>query len=128
VRCPLTRAGIKATSALSRDSIRVNATFCFSAAQAIIAAKAAAYIISSFVVRLDDIGFSGIALIRSITQICRHHGYATQVLAASLRPPTHVVDSALAPSHLGAMPFKVMAMLFNHPRTDKVLQIEPAVR
>jgi transaldolase len=139
VKCPLTREGIKATSALSRDGIRVNVTLCFSAAQAIIAAKAGAYIISPFVGRLDDIGFTGMDLIRSITQIYRNYGYSTQVLAASLRSPTHVIDSALAGSHIGTMPFKVMDMLFNHPLTDKGLeqfmkdwhktfQEEPAVR
>jgi transaldolase len=139
VKCPLTREGIKATSALSGDGIRVNVTLCFSAAQAIIAAKAGAYIVSPFVGRLDDIGFTGMDLIRSITQIYRNYGYATQVLAASLRSPTHVIDSALAGSHIGAMPFKVMDMLFNHPLTDKGLeqflkdwhktfQEEPAVR
>jgi transaldolase len=122
VKCPLTREGIKATAALSRDGIRVNVTLCFSAGQAIIAAKAGAYIISPFVGRLDDIGFTGMDLIRSITQIYKNYGYNTQVLAASLRSPTHVIDSALAGSHIGTMPFKVMDMLFNHPLTDKGLE------
>jgi transaldolase len=139
VKCPLTREGIKATAALSSDGIRVNVTLCFSAAQAIIAAKAGAYIISPFVGRLDDIGFTGVDLIRSITHIYRNYGFATQVLAASLRSPTHVIDSATAGAHIGTMPFKVMDMLFNHPLTDKGLdqfmkdwhktfQEEPAAR
>jgi transaldolase len=121
VKCPLTREGIKATSALSKEGIRVNVTLCFSAGQALLAAKAGAYIVSPFVGRLDDIGAVGVDLIRAITQIYGNYGYKTQVLAASLRGPTHVIDSALAGAHIGTMPFKVMDMLFNHPLTDKGL-------
>ena len=122
VKCPLTRDGIKATSALSKEGIRVNVTLCFSAGQALLAAKAGAYIISPFVGRLDDVGAVGMDLIRSITQIYKNYGYKTQVLAASLRGPTHVIDSALAGAHIGTMPFKVLDMLFNHPLTDKGLE------
>lgn len=122
VKCPLTREGIKATSALSKEGIRVNVTLCFSAAQALIAAKAGAYIISPFVGRLDDIGSTGMDLIRSITHIYKNYGYRTQVLAASLRSPTHVIDSAAAGADIGTMPFKVMDMLFNHPLTDKGIE------
>ena len=121
VKCPLTRDGIKACSALSKQGIRINVTLCFSAGQALIAAKAGAYIISPFVGRLDDIGWTGMELIKSITQIYKNYGYKTQVLAASLRSPTHVIDSALAGAHIGTMPFKVLDMLFNHPLTDKGL-------
>src|SRR5260221_2372075 len=85
VKCPLTRDGIMATSALSKDGLRVNVTLCFSAAQALIAAKAGAYIISPFVGRLDDVGAVGMDLIRSITHIYKNYGYKTHVLAASLR-------------------------------------------
>jgi transaldolase len=122
VKCPLIREGIKATSALSKEGIRVNVTLCFSAAQALLAAKAGAYIISPFVGRLDDIGETGMNLIRSITAIYKNYGFRTQVLAASLRSPTHVIDSALAGAHIGTMPFKVLDMLFNHPLTDKGLE------
>jgi len=122
VKCPLTRDGIMATSALSKEGIRVNVTLCFSAGQALLAAKAGAYIISPFVGRLDDIGYEGMELIRSITKIYSNYGYKTQVLAASLRSPTHVIDSALAGAHIGTMPFKVLDMLFNHPLTDKGLE------
>jgi transaldolase len=121
VKCPLTREGIKATSALSKEGIRVNVTLCFSEAQALLAAKAGAYIVSPFVGRLDDIGAVGMDLIRGITQIYQNYGYKTQVLAASLRGPMHVIDSALAGAHIGTMPFKVLDMLFNHPLTDKGL-------
>jgi len=121
VKCPLTRDGIVATSALAKQGIRVNVTLCFTAGQALLAAKAGAYIISPFVGRLDDIGYTGMDLIRSIVQIYGNYGYKTQILAASLRSPTHVIDSAMAGAHIGTMPFKVLDMLFNHPLTDKGL-------
>ncbi|HUE21836.1 MAG TPA: fructose-6-phosphate aldolase, partial [Bryobacteraceae bacterium] len=121
VKCPLTRDGIKATSILSKDGIRVNVTLCFSPGQALLAAKAGAYIVSPFVGRLDDIGWTGMDLIKNITQIYKNYGYKTQVLAASLRSPTHVIDAALAGAHIATMPFKVLDMLFNHPLTDKGL-------
>jgi len=121
VKCPLTRDGIVACSALTKEGIRVNVTLCFTPGQALLAAKAGAYIISPFVGRLDDIGYTGMDLIRSIVQIYKNYGYKTQVLAASLRSPTHVIDSALAGADIGTMPFKVLDMLFNHPLTDKGL-------
>jgi len=122
VKCPLTRDGIRATKALSSEGIRVNVTLCFSAGQALLAAKAGAYFISPFVGRLDDIGWTGMELIRSITTIYKNYGYRTQILAASLRSPTHVVDAATAGAHIATMPFKVLDMLFNHPLTDKGLE------
>jgi transaldolase len=122
VKCPLIREGIKATAALSKEGIRVNVTLCFSAAQALMAAKAGAYIISPFVGRLDDIGSEGMDLIRSICTIYKNYGFKTQILAASLRGPMHVIESALAGAHIGTMPFKVLDMLFNHPLTDKGLE------
>ncbi len=121
VKCPLIRDGIKATAALSKEGIRVNVTLCFSAAQALLAAKAGAYIISPFIGRLDDIGQEGVNLILDIVKIYRNYGFKTQVLAASLRSPVHIVESALAGADIGTMPFKVMDMLFNHPLTDKGL-------
>lgn len=122
VKCPLTRDGIVATKELSAEGLRVNVTLCFSPVQALIAAKAGAYIISPFVGRIDDIGWHGMDLVRSIIQIYKNYEYNTQVLAASLRSPTHVVDSALAGAHIGTMPFKVLDQLFNHPLTDKGLE------
>ena len=121
VKCPLTRDGIKATSALSKEGIRVNVTLCFSPGQALLAAKAGAYFISPFVGRLDDVGHIGMDLVRSIVQIYKNYGFKTQVLAASLRSPTHVIEAAEAGAHIGTMPFKVLDMLFNHPLTDKGL-------
>ena len=139
VKCPLTRDGIKATAALSKEGIRVNVTLCFSAGQALLAAKAGAYIISPFVGRLDDIGQTGMDLIGSIVKIYKNYGFKTQILAASMRSPTHVIDAAMAGSHIATMPLKVLDMLFNHPLTDKgleqflkdyakVFQEEPAAR
>jgi transaldolase len=122
VKCPLTRDGIVATKALSGEGIRVNVTLCFSPTQALIAAKAGAYIISPFVGRIDDIGWHGMDLVKNIVQIYQNYGYKTQILAASLRSPTHVLESALAGAHIGTMPFKVLDQLFNHPLTDKGLQ------
>jgi len=121
VKCPLIRDGIEACSALSKEGIRVNVTLCFSPAQALIAAKAGAYFISPFVGRIDDIGGNGMDLVRQIVAIYDNYDFDTQILAASLRGPSHVIESAMAGAHIGTMPFKVMDMLFNHPLTDKGL-------
>lgn len=121
VKVPLTRDGIQATSRLSKEGIRLNVTLCFSAAQALLAAKAGAYIISPFVGRLDDIGIEGMDLISSITKIYRNYGFQTQVLAASIRSPIHVIEAAKAGADIATMPFKVLDSLFNHPLTDKGL-------
>ena len=122
VKVPLTRDGIQATSMLSREGIRVNVTLCFSPAQALLAAKAGAYIVSPFVGRLDDIGAVGMDLIRNIVTIYRNYGFKTQVLAASVRSPAHVVEAALAGAHIATMPLKTLDMLFTHPLTDKGLE------
>jgi transaldolase len=122
VKLPLTRDGIKATSVLSKEDIRVNVTLCFTANQAMLAAKAGAYIISPFVGRLDDLGMTGMELIEEIVTIYDNYGYPTQVLAASLRSPLHVKEAALIGSHIGTMPFKVIDSLFNHPLTDSGLE------
>lgn len=122
VKLPLTRDGIKACSVLSREGIRTNVTLCFSAAQALLAAKAGAYIVSPFVGRLDDIGSNGMELIRQIVQIYRNYGFKTQILAASLRMPNHVIDAAIAGAHIATLPFKVLDQLFNHPLTDRGLE------
>jgi transaldolase len=118
VKLPLTRDGIKACSILSKEGVRINVTLCFSAGQALLAAKAGAYIISPFIGRLDDIGWEGLDLVREIVTIYKNYGFPTQILAASLRSPMHVIESAKAGAHIGTMPFKVLDMLFNHPLTD----------
>jgi transaldolase len=122
VKVPLIRDGIVACSALSREGIRVNVTLCFSAGQALLAAKAGAYFISPFVGRIDDSGWNGMELIRDIALIYRNYSYSTQILAASLRHSGHVIEAAKAGAHVGTMPFKVMDGLFNHPLTDKGLE------
>lgn len=121
VKCPLTRDGLKAAAALSREGVRVNVTLCFTPAQALLAAKAGAYIVSPFVGRLDDIAQPGMELVRQIIAIYENYGFQTQVLAASIRSPVHVVEAALAGAQIATMPFKVLDMLFNHPLTDKGL-------
>ena len=121
VKCPLTRDGIRATRILSGEGVRINVTLCFSPAQALLAAKAGAYYVSPFVGRLDDVGHTGMDLIRDIAGIYRNYGFKTQVLAASLRHPLHVIEAARAGAHVGTMPFKVLDSLFNHQLTDKGL-------
>ena len=121
VKLPLTRDGIAACSVLGKEGIRVNVTLCFSAGQALLAAKAGAYIVSPFVGRIDDIGWDGMGLIDDIVTIYRNYGFKTQVLAASLRSGVHVIEAAKAGADIGTMPLKVLDMLFNHPLTDKGL-------
>jgi transaldolase len=118
VKVPLIPEGIKTCKALSSEGIKVNVTLCFSPSQALLAAKAGATYISPFVGRLDDVSTDGIQLIREIIQIYKNYDFKTQVLAASLRHPMHVVQSALAGAHVGTMPFSVIKQLFNHPLTD----------
>jgi transaldolase len=122
VKIPCTPEGIAAVSALSKEGVRTNVTLCFSAAQALVAAKAGAYIISPFIGRLDDLGYNGMDLIRDIVAIYQNYGYKTQVLAASVRGTLHVVEAAKAGAHISTLPFKVLEQLFKHPLTDKGLE------
>jgi transaldolase len=122
VKCPLTMDGLKATRQLREEGIKVNVTLCFSAAQAILAAKAGASYISPFIGRLDDIATDGMQLIRDIVQIYDNYGFATEVLAASIRHPMHIVDCALAGADVATIPFKVIQQLVKHPLTDKGLE------
>jgi transaldolase len=118
VKCPLTKDGLRAVKHLSGEGIRVNQTLCFSATQALLSAKAGATYISPFLGRLDDISAVGMDLIRDICEIYRNYGFKTQVLAASIRSPLHVVDAAKAGAHVATMPFSVLEMLMKHPLTD----------
>jgi transaldolase len=118
VKCPLTGEGLKAVRELLRDGIRSNVTLCFSAPQALFAAKAGAYIVSPFVGRLDDIGIDGMALIKDVKQIYRNYGFQTQILVASIRNPLHVIESALIGADIATMPVKVYQSLLKHPLTD----------
>jgi transaldolase len=118
IKCPLTREGLKATKALSDQGIRVNVTLCFSAAQAILAAKAGASFISPFLGRLDDIGQNGLILLQEIVEVYQNYTWDTEVLAASLRSPIHVIEAARLGADIATIPFKVIDQLFNHPLTD----------
>jgi transaldolase len=122
VKCPLTTAGLKATRQLTSEGIKVNATLCFSAAQAILAAKAGAAYVSPFIGRLDDIGQNGLDLISDIVEIYSNYDWKTEVLAASIRHPIHVIGAARLGADVATMPYKVMAQLVSHPLTDKGLQ------
>ena len=122
VKCPLTRDGLKATKRLTDEGIKVNVTLCFSAAQAILAAKAGAAYISPFVGRLDDIGQNGLELLAEIVEIYSNYDWQTEVLAASIRHPIHVIAAARMGAHVATMPFKVIEQLIKHPLTDKGLE------
>ena len=122
VKIPLTGNGLKAVKILSQEGIKTNVTLCFSAAQGLLAAKAGATYISPFMGRLDDISHSGLGLIEELTEIYDLHGFETQVLAASIRSPRHVVDAALVGAHVATIPFKVLSQLVNHPLTDRGLE------
>ena len=122
VKCPLTLDGLKATRILTDEGTGVNVTLCFNAAQAILAAKAGARYISPFIGRLDDIATNGMQLIADIVQIYENYDFPTQVLAASIRHPMHIVDCALAGADVATIPFKVIQQLVKHPLTDKGLE------
>ena len=122
IKCPLTRDGLKATRQLTSEGVRVNVTLCFSAAQAILAAKAGAAYVSPFVGRLDDVGQNGLAVLAEIVEIYRNYEWRTQVLASSIRHPIHVVEAARMGADVATMPLKVLNQLFQHPLTDKGLE------
>ena len=122
VKCPLTMDGLKATRAFRAEGTKVNVTLCFSAAQALLAAKAGASYISPFIGRIDDTAGDGMTLIRQIVLIYENYGFETEVLAASIRHPLHIVDCALAGADVATIPFKVIQQLVKHPLTDKGLE------
>jgi transaldolase len=122
VKIPMIAEGLKAVRHLSLEGTKVNVTLCFSASQALLAAKAGATYISPFIGRLDDISHVGMDLVRDILAIYRNYGYPTQVLAASLRHPLHVVEAAKAGAHVATMPFAVLQQLVKHPLTDLGLE------
>ena len=118
VKVPLTRDGIKACRALSDEGVRVNVTLCFSAAQALLAAKAGATFVSPFVGRLDDIATNGMELIREIIEIYDNYEFTTEVLVASCRHPIHIVEAARMGADICTCPPAVIDQLFNHPLTN----------
>ena len=122
VKVPLTPDGLKTCKVLSADGIMVNVTLCFSAAQAILAAKAGATFISPFVGRLDDVAADGMGLIKEIVDIYRQYPHLrTEVLVASVRGPLHVVAAAKMGAHVATLPPSVLRQMFQHPLTDKGL-------
>jgi transaldolase len=121
-KIPMIPDGVRALSILSREGVRVNITLVFSPSQALLVAKAGAYFVSPFLGRLDDVSQDGLGLLREILEIYRAYNFKTQVLAASLRHPLHVVEAAKMGAHIGTMPYKVFEQLFKHPLTDRGLE------
>jgi transaldolase len=118
IKVPMTPDGLAAGKRLAADGIRINVTLVFSPAQAILAAEVGAYCVSPFLGRVDDVASDGMALLRSICDLYAVQGYETNVLAASLRHPMHVVEAALAGADIATMPYDVFTKLVKHPLTD----------
>jgi transaldolase len=121
VKVPVTEQGLRACRALRAEGIRVNVTLCFQASQALLAAKAGASYISPFIGRIDDVSGEGMDLIHQIRQIYDNFGIETEILAASIRHPVHVVDAAMIGADCATMPPKVLWQLLDHPLTEKGL-------
>ncbi|HEX9122750.1 MAG TPA: fructose-6-phosphate aldolase [Actinomycetota bacterium] len=122
IKVPMTPAGLEAGKRLTADGIRINVTLVFSPAQAILAAEVGAYIVSPFLGRIDDVASDGMHALSQICQIYEVQGYDTNVLAASLRHPMHVVEAALMGADIATMPYDVFTKLVKHPLTDAGLQ------
>ena len=118
VKIPLIEDGLRAVKALARDEIKTNVTLCFSATQALMAAKAGAAYISPFVGRLDDVSNRGMDLVEQIITIYDNYGFETEIIVASIRNPTHVVDAALMGADIATIPYNVIQQLIRHPLTD----------
>jgi transaldolase len=122
VKVPLIKEGIKAIKTFSEEGIKTNCTLCFSATQALIAAKAGATYISPFIGRMDDVSNEGMTVIADIVQIYENYGYQTEVLAASIRHPMHVLEAARLGADVATMPLNVIESLLKHPLTDNGLE------
>jgi transaldolase len=118
IKIPCTAAGLEATSVVSKEGIAVNLTLIFSPNQALLAALAGAAYCSPFVGRLDDIGQDGMEVVKDIVEIYSKHGFATQVIAASIRHPMHCLAAAKAGAHIATVPYNVLLQMINHPLTD----------
>ena len=118
IKIPMTEEGLKAVNILRDEGIRTNVTLVFSAAQALLAARAGASFVSPFVGRLDDIAHDGIKLVRDIVYIFKIYNIDTEVIAASIRHNPHVVEAAMAGAHIATVPYKVLKQMLNHPLTD----------
>lgn len=122
IKVPLIVEGLKAVKVLSQEGVKTNVTLCFSAVQALLAAKAGATYVSPFVGRLDDVSQDGMALIADIVQIYRNYEFATKVLVASVRHPIHVLEAAKLGAHVATIPYPVVEQLAKHPLTDAGLK------
>jgi len=122
IKVPMTPDGLKATRIFADEGIKTNVTLVFSATQALLAAKAGATYASPFVGRLDDIALTGMDLISDIMTIYDNYGYSTEVIVASVRNPTHVLDAALIGADIATIPFKVILQLAQHPLTDRGIE------
>ncbi|RLL42872.1 fructose-6-phosphate aldolase [Oceanobacillus piezotolerans] len=122
VKVPMTLEGLKAVKAFSDLQIKTNVTLIFNANQALLAARAGATYVSPFLGRLDDIGHDGMTLIATIAEIFDRHQLETEIIAASIRHPLHVIDAALNGAHIATIPYKVLAQLVNHPLTDQGIE------
>lgn len=123
VKVPMTREGIRTIHALSKEGIKTNATLVFSPTQALLVAKAGATYVSPFIGRIDDISYDGIGVLRQIVDMYEIQDFETEVLAASIRHPLHVVEAALAGADVATMPVSVFDALFRHPLTDRGIQL-----
>ncbi|TJX68332.1 fructose-6-phosphate aldolase [Soehngenia saccharolytica] len=122
IKVPMTKEGLKAVSVLSKEGIKTNVTLVFTPNQALLAAKAGASFVSPFIGRLDDISTEGIPLIKDIVQIFNNYSIQTEVIAASIRHPMHVIESAKAGAHIATIPYKVFLQMLNHPLTDSGIE------
>lgn len=122
VKIPMTEAGLKAVKVLSKEGVKTNVTLIFSASQALLAANAGATYVSPFLGRLDDIGAEGMTLVRDIAEIFDIYGTETEIIAASIRGPLHVIDAAKAGADIATIPFKVIKQMLKHPLTDQGIE------
>jgi len=118
VKIPVSEAGLEAISVLSRENIKTNLTLCFSANQALLGAIVGATYVSPFVGRLDDVGHHGMEVVADAVEIFKKHNFSTQVIAASLRHPLHVIAAAKAGAHVATVPYNVLMQMIQHPLTD----------
>ncbi|HHW15449.1 MAG TPA: fructose-6-phosphate aldolase [Firmicutes bacterium] len=122
VKIPITWEGLKATSQLTKKGVKTNLTLCFTANQALLAARAGATFVSPFLGRVDDVSWTGMDLVRDIVEIYDVHGLETQVIAASVRHPLHVIEAAKAGAHIATVPYKVLQQMVKHPLTDQGIE------
>mgnify|MGYP001273104330 CR=1 FL=1 len=122
IKIPMTAEGLKAVKMLTKKKIRTNVTLIFSANQALLAARAGASYVSPFIGRLDDIGYDGLQLVRTIAEMFALHNIETEIIAASIRHPVHVTEAALAGAHIATVPYKVLKQMIDHPLTAQGIE------